>query len=295
MCKKDNNSQGYIQIQGAKIFYQIHGQGSPILVLHGGPGLDQTYLHPHLFDLITDHQLIFYDQRASGKSEQSVDHYNYINMDQFISDLETVRETLGLETFTLMGHSWGGFLGMHYAIKHPEHLNGLILLNTVPADYKGQKAFLDTFIERTADIADDIAPLFSYEEIQKLNAAEIAELYRKVFAVYFHHSEDVKRLNLVFDVTAASSGVKVNEEMAKTAWLTPGVDLFPDLKKLTVPSLIIHGKQDIVPVPTVEDIHSAIEGSKLVVLENCGHFSYIERPREIKNEINHFVNSVRPI
>lgn len=290
---KENGSQGYVQIQNAKIFYQTQGQGYPVLVVHGGPGLDQTYLQPQLFELADKHQLIFYDQRASGKSLQSVDHYNNININQFVSDLEGVRAKLGLKKFILMGHSWGGLLSMYYAIKQPEHLSGLILLNTAPADYKGQKAFVDNFVERTSNIKKDIAPLFSYEEFKKQNASEISELYRKVFSAYFHNPSDVKKLNLAFNVESARSGFRVNEEMSKTAWLSPGIDLFPNLKKLNIPTLIIHGKQDIVPVWTAKEINLAIKDSKLVILEDCGHFPYIERPNEFKKAVNLFINTVQ--
>lgn len=69
-----------------------------------------------------------------------------------------------------------------YAVDHQDHLIGLILLNTAPADYKGQKAFIDEFGARTKNILNDIKPLFAYEDFKKLDAIQISDLYRKLFS-----------------------------------------------------------------------------------------------------------------
>ncbi|PCJ24187.1 MAG: hypothetical protein COA94_07565 [Rickettsiales bacterium] len=291
--KNTQSNQGYIQVQGGKIFYKSMGQGTPILVVHGGPGLDQTYLQPQLFEFAENHQLIFYDQRGSGKSLESTDNSSNINIEQFIADIEELRTKLGLKKIILMGHSWGGLLSMHYATKYSKNLHGLILLNTAPANHKGQKAFVDSFMERTANIKKDITPLFSYKEFEKQNANEIADLYRKVFSVYFYNQSDVKSLNLTFNVNSAKSGFKVNEKMSKTAWLETGINLLPQLKTLKVPTLILHGKQDVVPLWTAKEINSVIKGSKMITLENCGHFPYIEKPNEFKRAVNDFINTLK--
>src|SRR5580700_11104483 len=192
-----------------------------------------------------------------------------------------------------MGHSWGGLPAMQYAVDHQEHLIGLILLNSAPADYKGQKAFIDEFGARTKNIYNEIKPLFAYEDFKKLNAIQISDLYRKLFSVYVCNSEDVKDLSLNFSVASAQSGFKVMEEMSKTSWLQPNINLFPSLKKLSVPTFILHGKQDIVPVWTAQEIKEAIPQSEIVVLDDCGHFPYIEQSSQFFTELNHFLDKIQ--
>lgn len=209
--------QSYVKVKDGYLYYNEIGQGIPIIVVHGGPGLDHGYLQPQLSQLAANHKLIFYDQRGSGKSLDTPLDEDHINIHQFVEDLEDLRKSLGLNKFVLMGHSWGGLLAMQYAIDYQDNLIGLILLNSAPADYNGQKAFIDEFGERTKNIHNDIKPLFAYEDFKKLNATQISNLYRKLFSVYFYNPEDVKDLSLNFSVASGQSGFKVMEEMSKTS------------------------------------------------------------------------------
>lgn len=288
------HQQGFVQVDEGRLYFNEVGLGVPIIVLHGGPGLDHGYLQPQLLQLAANHRLIFYDQRGSGKSVDTKLDEKHINLHQFVEDLETLRKSLCLEKFVLMGHSWGGFLAMQYAIDHQDHLMGLILLNTAPADYKGQKAFLDEFGVRTKNMNNDLKPLFAYEDFKKLDAAQISTLYRKLFSVYFYDPNKVEELTLNFNVASAMSGFKVNEEMTKTSGLHPGIDLFPHLKNLTVPTFILHGRQDIVPAWTAEEIKKAIPGAEIVILDHSDHFPYIEQPSQFFTELNKFLNKIQP-
>lgn len=289
---KEEIKEGFVSVRDGKLFYRMAGEGVPLIVLHGGPGLSQDYLLPQLYKLAENNLVIFYDQRGSGKSLETKLDSNHINIDQFIDDLEALRTSFGIDKFILMGHSWGGLLAMQYAVDHQENLIGLILLNTAPADYKGQKGFIDEFEMRTKNIQNDIKSFFSYEDFKELNSAQISDLYRKLFSVYFYNPEKVKNLSLNFNVASAQSGFKVMEEMSKTYWLQPNVNLFPSLKRLAIPTFILHGKQDIVPVWTVQEIKDAIPQSEIVVLDHCDHFPYIEQPSHFFYELNKFLRKI---
>ena len=93
----------------------------------------------------------------------------------------------------------------------------------------------------------------------------------------------IDNLSLNFTVESAQSGFQVMGEMPKTVWIQPGTNLFPDLKTLNVPTFILHGKDDIVPDWTAEQIHAAVPNSEMVMLEECGHFPYIEKPSRFRN------------
>lgn len=289
---KEEIKEGFISVKDGKLFYRIAGKGVPLIVLHGGPGLDQDYLLPQLYKLAENNLVVFYDQRGSGRSLETKLDEKHINIDQFVDDLEALQISLGFDKFILMGHSWGGLLAMQYAVDHQENLIGLILLDTAPADYKGQQAFIDEFGLRTKDIHNDIKPLFAYNDFKELNATQISDLYRKLFSVYFYKPEEVKDLSLNFSVASAQSGFKVMEEMSKTYWLQPNVNLFPKLKKLKVPTFILHGKQDIVPVWTAQEINDAIPQSEIVILDQSDHFPYIEQPSQFFAELNGFLHKI---
>ncbi len=292
LTSKTQVKEGFVSVRDGKLFYRTVGNGVPLIVLHGGPSLNQEYLLPQLYKLAENNLVIFYDQRGSGRSLETKLDEKYINIHQFVEDLETLRISLGFDKFILMGHSWGGLLAMQYAVDHQENLIGLILLNTAPADSKGQKAFLDEFGLRTKNIHNDITPFFSYKDFKELNAPQISDLYRKLLSVYFYNSEKVKDLSLNFGVASAQSSFKVQEEMSKTFWLQPNINLFPSLKRLSVPTFILHGKQDIVPLWTAQEIKDAIPQSEIVVLDHCDHFPYIEQPSQFFSELNKFLRKI---
>ena len=136
---------GYVSVDGAKLYYQTIGKGTPVIMLHGGPGLDHTYFLPQMRKIGEKHQAVFYDQRGSGKSESTSLDSKDININQFVQDLEHLRQALGYEKVTVLGHSWGGLLAMNYAIKYPEHTKALILMNSAPATMGGWTAFEKEF------------------------------------------------------------------------------------------------------------------------------------------------------
>lgn len=289
---KRSNS-GYVQVDQGKLFYQKFGSGTPVIILHGGPGLDQSYLLPQMQALAKNHEVIFYDQRGSGKSLETKINPYYITLDQFTKDLEKLRKQLGITQFILLGHSWGGLLAMNYAIKYPHNLTALILVSTAPADFKGQQAFIAESAKRTKSVKNKLTPLSNYQEFEKLSASEIAKLYRILFSIcHFYNSGDAEQLSLTMSAASAKSGARVREVMSKTSWLRPDLNLLPQLKKLNVPTLILHGQQDVIPLWTAKEIQAAIPDAKIITLKKCGHFPYIETPDEMFSQISNFLLGV---
>lgn len=270
------HSSGYVDVKQGKIYYERFGSGQPILVLHGGPGggLDQSYFKPQLLALAANHEVIFYDQRGSGKSLQTAMDRSVINLKQFTDDIETLRTSLGLNQIALFGHSWGSLLAMNYAINYPDHVAKLILVDSMPADLPGKFSALQALNQLLEPIAQEIAPLGDYNQLKKLTAEEIVALNRKLYSVYFYHSQDVEKMTLDMTVEAALSGFKVSQMMMQDLY----GDMLPQLAKLKVPTTVIIGEQDFVPLSTSEDIAKAIPGAKLVVIPNSGHFPFIENP-----------------
>ena len=289
----DPVNSGYINVDSGRLFYQKFGTGEPMVIVHGGPGLDQNYLLPQMLELAKDHELIFYDQRGSGNSLEASINSKYVNLDQFSDDLEKLRSQLGLTKFILLGHSWGGLLSMDYAIKHPENVSSLILLNSAPADYKGQKSFMNEFAIRTMLINNKIATLFDYNKFKMLDANQINDLYRKLFVIYFKDKNKVKNLTLKMSKGSAVGGFRIMPLMSRTVWLKPEFDLFPGLRKMKIPTLVVHGNQDVIPAYTAKEISEAISGSEIAYLNNCGHFPYIEAPVDLFKSIRSFLDKVK--
>ena len=288
---KDYHS-GYVKVDQGKLFYESFGKGAPIIVLHGGPGGTHDILLPQMLELAKDNRVIFYDQRGSGKSLEAKVTPDYVNTARFVEDLEEFRLSQGIDKFILLGHSWGGLLAMNYALKYSDHLNGLVLLGSCPANYEGQMAFMKEWGFRTRNITKDLAPLFSPEGFDQMNKEEMYQLNKKLFSVYFYNPKNIEKLTIHIDEKAVRSGSRVMADMIKSSMFQKNIDLLPSLKILKVSTLIVHGQQDIIPAWTAREIELAIPNSKSCYINKSDHFPYIEAPEEMFGCIRGFMSEI---
>ena len=128
---RDAPRESYIPVENAELYCRELGQGQPIVVLHGGPDFDHRYLLPEMDRLSGSFRLIYYDQRGRGQSARNVQPED-VSMRSEVEDLEALRQHLRLESTAVLGHSWGGLLALEYAIRHPDRVSHLILMNTAP-------------------------------------------------------------------------------------------------------------------------------------------------------------------
>lgn len=278
-----------MSVPKGELFYRCCGHGKPIILVHGGPGMDHGYLLPQMCELARDHHLIFYDQRGSGRSLQNSYASEFINIAQFVEDLDYLRSGLNLGKVTVLGHSWGGFLAMHYALKYQNNLEAMILVGTVPANFLGQQEFLKAFQERTSTIQHKINRLFNLSQLEGLTPDMINQSYRELFSVYCAYQRNIEQLTLDITKESAVGGFHVMQYMLETSYCKPECNLFPDLPDIDVPTLIIHGQQDIIPMHTAEAICRALPKAQLDILENCGHFPYVEAADPFFSSIRGFL------
>ncbi|HEY3177670.1 MAG TPA: alpha/beta fold hydrolase, partial [Casimicrobiaceae bacterium] len=127
--------EGFVTVDNAELSYREVGEGRPIIVIHGGPDFDRTYLLPDLDRLSDSYRLIYYDQRGRGKSRGDL-RLEDVNIEKYVEDLDTLRRHLQLDAVAILGHSWGGHVAMQYALHHPARVSQMILMNTAPASHE---------------------------------------------------------------------------------------------------------------------------------------------------------------
>ncbi len=285
---KPTQTEGYVQLPGGVLYYNQIGKGDPIIVVHGGPGLNHTYLLPQMADLADNNQVTFYDQRCSGKS--LCDDVSKVSTKHFVNDIETLRTALGYKKFTLIGHSWGGLLAMNYALLHQDKLSSLILLDSEPATSVGFKAFIKEYVKRTLQLRGSLNSIQSSKAFKNHEVTAVSEFLRTIFSAYMFRKGDEAKLNLTFDSAQDAKNMFVIMDIfSKTL---SNYDLRKKLKALRVPTLIISGQYDIMPVWTAKEIHSIIPGSELSIIKNCGHFPYVEQPKEFFRLIRSFLSKI---
>ena len=280
-----------IPVGKASLYVRDVGSGPPMIVLHGGPDFDQSYLLPD-FDRVADaFHLIYYDQRGRGKSADGVQPGD-VSLASELDDIDRIREHFHLESATVLGHSWGAVLALEYALRHPTRVSRLILLNPAPASRSDYVALRQAY---TRQLGAD----FDRQREMMASAAYVAgdpEAVAARYRIHFEHAlakqEDYERLMSRMKAAFNSQGKAgivearaVEDRLYAETWLLDGYDLMPRIRSLAVPTVVIYGDHDFIPAAIAEHIAAAIPKARLVVLGNCGHFSYMECPLDVRSAL----------
>lgn len=263
--------QGLMSLDDARIFYEVVGEGVPILVVHGGPGLDHGYLRPGL-DILAPHgALTYYDQRGTGRSTAALDSTS-INLDAFVRDMDELRATLGHEEVVVLGHSFGGILALAYARAHPERTRGLILLDTAePGSRWADAAATRLRSARTPEDSATLADLRGSEAFDARDPQTMSLYYRTAFRATMRDPDRVEELDLDLAGTTARNG----PEVARLLGASMGtVDWWDALPSIQVPTLVLHGRYDAMPAAMARALAEALPDARYVELRG-GHFPWL--------------------
>jgi proline iminopeptidase len=255
-----------VHLNGTELFYVEVGEGLPCLVMHGGLGIgDHSVLYPWLDPLGDVMRLVYYDHRGNGRSGRPPSET--ITFEQLCSDANALREHLGFEEVAVLGYSFGGFVALEYALRYPEHLSHLILLDTATSSNYDEE--IEANARRKGATQEQLEALDASAE----DEAEFWRLWKVLEPLYFHTydadlAERVMGKTLI-SVEAADAGDAIVED-----W-----DLTPRLGEISAPTLIVVGKDDFICPPSQAKImHEGIPNSELVVFERSGHFTHLEEP-----------------
>ncbi len=252
------------------IYYETCGEGVPVLVMHGGLGLDHQYLRPALDDLAGSAQVVFYDHRGNGRSAP-VGNWDDVTLGSLADDADALRRGLGFDEIVVYGHSFGGFVAIRYALRYQRHLSGLILASTA-ADLRHPPN-----IPADAD-PDAVAAFRTLFSRPMSSDSEWAETWSRALPLYWPGMDrdaaaDIHRRTIYRADAWNRSGPAL-----------AGYDVLEEMGRIEVPTLLLSGRRDFITGPAChEDMHAVLPRSEQVILERSGHFSFLserERHRE---------------
>lgn len=253
-------------LNGTELFYVEVGEGLPCLVMHGGLGGDHSALHPWLDPLGDALRLVYYDHRGNGRSGRPP--AETITFEQLCADADALREHLGFEKVAVLGHSFGGFVALEYALRYPERLSRLILLGTSSAFDHGEE--VEANARRKGATPEQLEALEASPE----DDAEAWRLWKVIEPLYYR-VYDADLAERVMGKTVVSNYAGEVGDAILEGW-----DLTPRLGEISAPTLILVGRDDFVCPPSRAQImHERIPDSELVVFEESGHFAHVEEPR----------------
>lgn len=276
----------YLARGDGRLYIRDIGRGAPIIVVHGGPDFDHAYLLPEMDRLAESFRLVYYDQRGRGRSF-SGEVPEDVDLAGEIDDLDAVRESFGLETVALLGHSWGALLAMEYTTRLPHRASHLILMNSAPASHAGLLAFRAHLQrQRSPEQSARMTALRSDPGHRAGDVRADLEYYRIHFGSALRRSDQLDSLIARLRSAVTNEGIvaarAIEDRLYAQTWDSEDYDLIARLGGLRIPTLLIHGDHDLVPIDIAREVADAISGSRFVVLPECGHFAYLEQPDQVR-------------
>ena len=286
-----------VPVGNANLYTREIGRGQPMIVLHGGPDFDHTYLLPDMDRLSDAFHLVYYDQRGRGKSADGVKPED-VTLASELADLDAVREHFQLRTTALLGHSWGTVLALEYALRHPDRVSHLILMNPAPASAADYKQFRTERLEKMGDDLDRIRAVAATDGYKEGDPEAVAAYYRIHFKAALkrpeHYEQLMARMRPSFTTKEAILEARqVEDRLMAETWSADGYDLLPKLRSLNIPALVIYGDHDFIPAFVAAHIAEAMPNARLVTMKDCGHFAYLECPGSVREEIDGFFERTR--
>lgn len=292
--------QGFVDSHGALIYYVSVGRGTPLMIIHGGPGASHDYFLPHLWPLMRTNRLVFIDERGSGKSSKLEDPHQY-TVANMVEDIESVRQGLGLGRISLLGHSFGGPLVEAYALKYQQNLSHLILASTfastkeLNAALAKMKAAMDPKDRERVD-AFEAAGLFGKGGLweRERYPDEYAKLaWGIAYFPYLYQTHPDPGYDPLASNTSTAWDVYREMWGSHGEFVVDGnlteVEYVDKLPQIKVPTLIIVGDHDESDPAMSEEMHAKIAGSKLVILPKSGHMTFVDQPGLFLEAVRDFV------
>lgn len=283
-----------IQVDGKYNIWtkKVGNSATKMLTLHGGPGTTHEY-----FECFEDFlpqagiEFYYYDQLGSAYSDQPKDKSLW-TVDRFQEEVEQVRKALGLQNFYLYGHSWGGMLGIEYALKYQQHLKALVISNTTASN--------TSWIEYMNELRQRFPPevievLEKYDAKGDYDAPE----YRAVLRSHLHlkHGCRMNPMPEPLERMFRHFNSEVNNTMfGPSDFTVAGTardwDRWNDLKDIKVPTLVIGGRFDLARPEDLQKMGGLIPSSRVVICENGSHFCMYDDQETYFRELLKFIKDV---
>jgi proline-specific peptidase len=278
--------QAFSTPDGLTLSYERVGEG-PLLVCHpGGPGMSSLYMTREVGGLDRYFTLVLLDPRGTGGSQAPHEAAAYTT-EHYVADVEALREHLGEDRLNLLGHSHGGVVAVAYAATHPQHVRRLVVANSLARILPDEMERIMQTHEDEPWYADAREALQLESEGAYSTPEELGEITERFWPMYFAHYDDTARAYVQEHLTEEGNTAALQ---LFNADIEAGLfDLRPLLTRIDAPTLVITGEHDFICGPSCAADLSAVPGSRTVVLEDCGHFTFVEKPDRWRELVRDFV------
>jgi proline iminopeptidase len=275
--------EGKQSLNGTQLFVATHGKGEPLLVIHGGPGLNHHYFRPHLSALESEFKVVYFDQRASGMS--STPSSDSITLAFMVEDIEALRKKLEITRWHVLAHSWGVVLAARYALEYPDRVQKMVFSNPglLSREFDAEAAAI---VKARSTPADSIKRA-SILSKGNLSVADIEELFRMSFRMSAYDPSAIDRLDLHLPANFSTASRALFTGLSNDA--TFNANLYDSLPGFKFPVMIVHGEADITPPSSLKKLQEAIPNATLKRFKESGHFPFVEETEAYSREVTKFL------
>ena len=273
-----------VELNGVRLFTRRVGGGSPVIVLHGGPGAQHDYLLPQYDLLARGRALLYYDQRGGGRSP--VDRATPVGWREHVADLDALRAHWGISDARLLGYSWGGLLAVLYTLEHAERVAELALVAPAPVTAHWRDDFERRLEARMA--APAVARMREELQASDLSTRDPERYHRRAFAVavagYFRDPALAEEM----------TPFRITGRTRDAVWQSLGsYDLRPRLRSTFAThrpprALVLHGEYDPLPVAASQEL-AALLATEVVTLPT-GHAPHVEATAAFVRVLDDFLS-----
>lgn len=275
-----------IAIRDVSLFVRTMGAGDPMVLMHGGPGLDHTTLLG-LAPLARDYRLVFYDHRCNGRSSGDAETMTWDNL---TADADVLRATFGFDKWIVLGQSFGGQVALMYALRHPERVSQLILMDTA-ADSRWAAVHAPELLARRGYRASTVAAARRFYT-GELEPEQVGITVMSFLGAYYHHIG-------IRDLPAMIAGAfrmkrRPTAHVVGFGTLLKNWSVMDRLSEIDIPTLVVAGRDDFLFPPECQAILAdRLPHATLEIIERAGHNPQDENPDAVVEVIRTFLRRER--
>ncbi len=277
-----------MHIRNVSLNVKVMGRGYPIALMHGGPGAD-LYTMMSLKPCKDQFTLIFFDHRCNGRSEGAP--VTSMTWENLTADADALREKLGFEKWAVLGHSFGGNVALEYALRYPERLSHLILVNS-GGDYRWVRENAPALLAQrgfSPEIVDSGRRMLNGE----IEPNEMFPTLMKLGKAYSPHISPWKIPHMI--LTGLQTKLQPSALIFAGTQLLRNWTVMDRLGEIKAPTLIIAGRKDFIyPPEHQQDLAAMIPNARLALIDKSGHNPQDEQPAEVQRLIRDFLKDLQP-
>jgi proline iminopeptidase len=272
-----------MKIRDVSLLVEVIGHGEPLLLMHGGPGLDHWSLTP--FRQLADrHTVVLYDHRCNGRSSGAA--ATSMTWENLTADADGLRETLGFERWAVLGHSFGGHVALEYALRYPERVSRLVLLDTAGDARWSQENAAEVLAGRGFSPKTVAVARRFYSG--RIAPKDFVRAAARLMPAYDHR---FSLLRLAREMVEGGWRMKTRPDaLIVGGQMMRGWSVMDRLAEIRVPTLVIAGRDDFLFPPESQALLAAgIPNARLQIIERAGHNPQSERPAETLAAVTDFL------